>query len=158
MPENKADHKRKESTGKKLRAAVKGRWRERFGGRQKEAEKPSALKKLKLLIAVVNRRKGEFYADFLQSFEINMQLFAHGEGTASSEMRHMLGLEDEEKVVLFGFVREDRADAALDGLEEKFRTVRGGKGIAYTVPLSSVVGVAIYSFLCNNRMKREEKK
>jgi hypothetical protein len=32
-------------------------------------------------------------------------------------------------------------------LEEKFATVRGGKGVAYTVPLSGVMGAAIYSFL-----------
>jgi hypothetical protein len=32
---------------------------------------------------------------------------------------------------------------------EKFRTVKGGKGIAYTVPISSTIGVAIYQFLSN---------
>ena len=36
------------------------------------------------------------------------------------------------------------------GAGEKFRTVKGGKGIAYTVPMTSVIGVAIYQFLSNN--------
>lgn len=158
MSENKDRRKPEKHIEKPARMPVRGRLKQRFEKKKESIEKKLTPKKLKLLVTVVNKNKGEFYADFLQSFEINMQLFAHGEGTASSEMRHMLGLEDEEKVVLFGFVREDRADAAMDALEEKFRTVRGGKGIAYTVPLSSVVGVAIYSFLSNNRMKREEKK
>jgi hypothetical protein len=39
----------------------------------------------------------------------------------------------------------------MQTLKEKFETVRGGKGIAYTIPLSSVAGVAIYQFLSNNR-------
>ena len=42
-------------------------------------------------------------------------------------------------------------------LGEKFKTVRGGKGIAYTIPLKSVVGVAIYRFLTNNRMPTSGK-
>ena len=34
-------------------------------------------------------------------------------------------------------------------LEEKFHTIKNGKGIAFCVPLSSVIGVNIYQFLSN---------
>lgn len=115
-------------------------------------------KKLKLLITVVNRKKTEFYLDLLQGFEINMQVCLAGKGTANYEMQHLLGLEDEEKTIILSFLREDRAKEALAVLEEKFRTIRGGKGIAYTVPLSGVIGVAIYQFLSNNRMNSSEGK
>ena len=37
-------------------------------------------------------------------------------------------------------------------LDEKFRTIRNGKGVAFAVPLSSVIGVNIYRFLSNNQM------
>lgn len=113
-----------------------------------------APKKLKLLITVVNKNKVEFYMDYLQEFEINMQMSMRARGTADSDLLHYLGLEDSEKRVLFSLVREDMAPAALRGLEEKFETVRDGKGIAYTVPLSSVAGAAIYQFLTNNRQRK----
>lgn len=113
-----------------------------------------APKKLKLLISVVNKNKAEFYMDYLQEFEINMQMSMRARGTADSDLLHYLGLEDSEKRVLFSLVREDMAPAALRGLEEKFETVRDGKGIAYTVPLSSVAGAAIYQFLTNNRQRK----
>ncbi len=113
-----------------------------------------APKKLKLLITVVNKNKAEFYMDYLQEFEINMQMSMRARGTADSDLLHYLGLEDSEKRVLFSLVREDMASAALRGLEEKFETVRDGKGIAYTVPLSSVAGAAIYQFLTNNRQRK----
>lgn len=113
-----------------------------------------APKKLKLLITVVNKNKAEFYMDYLQEFEINMQMSMRAGGTADSDLLHYLGLEDSEKRVLFSLVREDMAPAALRGLEEKFETVRDGKGIAYTVPLSSVAGAAIYQFLTNNRQRK----
>jgi ATP-dependent Clp protease protease subunit len=44
-------------------------------------------------------------------------------------------------------------DNALEALEEKFNTIKNGKGIAYTVPMTSTIGVAIYQFLCNNPTK-----
>jgi hypothetical protein len=46
--------------------------------------------------------------------------------------------------------------AIMNTLEDKFRTVRNGKGIAFAVPLSSVIGVNLYQFLSNNRLKRGE--
>ena len=113
-----------------------------------------APKKLKLLITVVDKNKAEFYMDYLQEFEINMQMSMRARGTADSDLLHYLGLEDNEKRVLFSLVREDMAPAAMRGLEEKSATVRDGKGIAYTVPLSSVAGAAIYQFLTNNRQRR----
>lgn len=113
-----------------------------------------APKKLKLLITVVNKNKAEFYMDYLQEYEVNMQMSMRARGTADSDLLHYLGLEDSEKRVLFSLIREDMAPAALKGLEEKFATVRDGKGIAYTVPLSSVAGAAIYQFLTNNRQRR----
>ena len=70
----------------------------------------------------------------------------------------MLGLEDSDKGVIFSVLREDKAEEALRGLEEKFHSIRGGKGIAFTIPLSSVVGVAIYRFLSNNRTPVKEDK
>ena len=113
-------------------------------------KKQLAPQKLKLLITVVNRAKGEFYIDLLQSFEVNMQLSMAANGTANTEMLNMLGLTDTEKTVIFSVIREDRVKVALSALEEKFRTIKNGKGIAYTVPLTSVIGVAIYQFLCNS--------
>ena len=121
----------------------------------KSAKRPPAPKKqlapqkLKLLVTVVNRAKAEFYIDLLQSFEVNMQLSMAANGTANTEMMNMLGLVNSEKTVIFSVIREDLVKAALSTLEEKFRTIKNGKGLAYVVPMTSVIGVAIYQFLCN---------
>ena len=119
----------------------------------KTSDRTLAPKKLKLLVVVVNKNKADFYIDYLQSFDANLQVQMHAAGTAGSEMLHYLGLEQAEKRVIFSLIREDIAAEAMKGLEEKFATLRGGKGIAYTIPLSSVAGVAIYQFLSNHRSK-----
>jgi nitrogen regulatory protein PII len=115
----------------------------------------SAIKKLKLLITVVDRPKGEFYLDVLSQFEVNCQMLVHGMGTATSEIVDMLGLNIH-KAVILSFVREDTVEPIIQCLEEKFETIKNGKGIAFAVPLSSVIGVNLYQFLSNNRQGRGE--
>lgn len=120
----------------------------------KSPRRVTAPHKLKLLFTVVNRQKAELYADLLQAYDVNMQMFLSAQGTASTEMLQYLGLGDNEKVVIASVIREDRAADALHMLEEKFRTIKNGKGIAYTVPMSGTIGVAVYQFLCNHRGER----
>ena len=110
----------------------------------------SAIKKLKLLFTVVDRPKADFYLDVLSQFEVNYQLVTGGKGTATSELVDMLGLNIH-KAVIISVVRDDIADTIMKCLDEKFSTIRNGKGIAFAVPFSSVIGVNIYRFLSNNR-------
>ena len=115
----------------------------------------SAIKKLKLLITVVDRQKGEFYLDVISQFEVNCQMVTGGMGTAKSELIDMLGL-NLHKAVILSVVREDLMDPIMNCLEEKFATIKNGKGIAFAVPLSSVIGVNLYQILRNNRLKTGE--
>ena len=114
----------------------------------------TAIKKLKLLITVVEKNKGEFYLDTISQFDVNCQMAMNGLGTASSDIIDMLGL-NLHKAVIFSVVREDMIEPIMHCLEDKFATIKNGKGIAFAVPLSSVIGVNLYQFLSNNRQGRE---
>ena len=114
----------------------------------------SAIKKLKLLFTVVDRSKTEFYLDVLSGFEVNCQMVTGGLGTATSELTNMLGL-NLHKSVIISVVREDMVDPIIRCLESKFTTIKNGKGIAFAVPLSSIIGVNLYQFLSNNKQGRE---
>ena len=114
----------------------------------------SAIIKLKLLFTVVDRPKGEFYLDVISQFGVNCQMAVGGLGTAASELVELLGLEPH-KVVILSVIREDMVDPVMNCLEDKFRTIRNGKGIAFAIPLSSVIGVNLYQFLSDNRIGRE---
>lgn len=120
---------------------------------QEEGVKTSRLEsnRLELLITIVERQKGEFYADVIQTFDVNMQTLVRARGTANAKTLEMLGLQDNSKAVIFSVIREDRVQDALAALKRRFGTIKNGKGIAYTVPLTSVIGVALYGFLSNNK-------
>ncbi len=118
---------------------------------KKEKTPPSDFKKLKLLVTVVNRGKTEFFIDLIASFGVNLQTSVNAKGTARSETLSLLGLEESDKSVIFSVIPEDKAEDIMRTIDERFQKLRGGKGIAFTIPLSSVIGVAIYRFLSDNR-------
>ena len=115
----------------------------------------SAIRKLKLLFTVVDRNKAEFYLDVLSQFEANLQMVESGLGTAKTGLHDMLGL-NHHKAVILSVIRDDLTAEIMKCLEEKFATIKGGKGIAFTVPLSSVIGVNNYRFLSNYRQGKGE--
>ena len=135
-----------ETTVEKAKALVNEKVSKRSA---KSAKQNLAPHKLVLLVTVVPRSKAEFYLDLLQSFEVNLQMEVSAFGTA----RQLFGyLEDAlEKQALFSIIREDNVPQALAALEEKFETIRGGKGVAFTVPFASMVGVMSYQFLSNKQ-------
>ena len=108
--------------------------------------------RLELLFTVVGKSKAEFYLDLIQSFEVNMQVLTLAHGTADETLRSFIGLTDSEKAVICSVVQEKKIPDLLRTLEEKFRTIKNGKGIAFTVPLTSVIGTLLYGFLSNNKM------
>lgn len=113
--------------------------------------------RLKLLVTVVSRSKTEYYMDLIQSFDVNMQMITLANGTADAKMLGYLGLTDNEKTVIFSVIQENKIPEALNTIEKKFKTIRDGKGVAFTLPLTSVIGTLIYGFLSNNRMVKESK-
>ena len=118
---------------------------------QKAKKQVSNVRKLKILITVVDRSKMLFYVDLLEQFEVNVQMVLFGKGTANSQMLDLLGLAESDKAVILSYIREDKVKDAMDTLSEKFKTVKNGKGIAYTIALDSIIGVSIYQLLSNDR-------
>ena len=111
------------------------------------------FKSLKVLFTIVNRSKATYYVDLLEQFEINMQMVLYGIGTANSEIRDYLKLNEVEKAVIISIVREEKIKDNCNTLTEKFSKIKDGKGIAYTIPVKSIIGVSIYQFLSNNKTK-----
>ena len=111
----------------------------------------SSPDRLKLLITVVNRVKSEYYADLIQSYGVNVHYFISAEGTSKEQMLDLIGLSDDRKSVILGVVQGEKAPLLLKDLDKKFRTIKNGRGIAFTVPLTSVIGVNTYRFLADKR-------
>lgn len=107
--------------------------------------------RLELLIAIVHTPKVRFYTNLIQSSEANLQLSVVASGTSEKAIMDYLGLNQSNRTAIFSVVREDKLKDLLDLLDEKFSTIKGGSGIAVTVPLSSIIGTLVYGFLSNDQ-------
>ena len=110
-----------------------------------------APERLMLLVTVVQKGKGTFFSDFLQTFDANLQVCVVGAGTAQNDLIEFLGLKDNKRSIIFSIVREEFLDKIMEALEERFRTINRNTGIAFAVPLSSVIGKLSYGFLSNDK-------
>ena len=52
---------------------------------------------------------------------------------------------------MFSVIKAEKVAEAAAALEEKFDTIKNGKGIAFTVPMTSIIGVLVFGFLSDNR-------
>ncbi len=109
-----------------------------------------APEKLMLMITVVQKGKGTFFADYLKTFEANMQVAIVGIGTAESNLVEFLGLKDNKRSIILSVIREELLDTVMDSLAERFHTVNNDTGISFAMPLSSVIGKLSYGFLSND--------
>jgi hypothetical protein len=118
---------------------------------QKQSSQNFAPDRLMLLVTVVQKGKGTFFSDYLQTFDANLQVCVVGAGTAQNDLVEFLGLKDNKRSVIFSIVREELLDKIMEALEERFHTINRNTGIAFAVPLSSVIGKLSYGFLSNDR-------
>ena len=115
------------------------------------AEKNNHLKapdRLKVLFTIINREKTNFFLDVLEGYHANFQLVLYGNGTLASETYRMLGLNNE-KAIIISVVREDQVKEIMNKLEDKYFKAKNVMGIAFTVKLTSLIGVNLYQFLAN---------
>lgn len=126
--------------------------------KRKTANPNTVSDKLKLMVTIVARNKAEYYLDLIQSFDVNMQVVLLGKGTATAKTLDLLGLTNNDKAVILSVIQESRVSLAMGTLDYKFKTIKDGKGIACTLPFSSVIGTLIYGFLSNNRLTVREVK
>lgn len=145
---------------KKVRKSTR-RISERSSNKSKTGVKNTSVSsgQLELLVTIVPRKKAEFYTDLLQTnFEVNFQWLAGANGTANAELLKLSDWTDQSKAVIFSVIKKEHANEALHTLEDRFNKIKKGKGIAFTVPFSSVIGVATYGFLSNNLKTVKEDK
>lgn len=105
-----------------------------------------------LMITITDRSRGEEFANWYQKQGIPLVMTTLGNGTATTEILNLLGLEATEKAVLFcvaarspRLVRRAAKDLWLDV---------PGRGVLMTVPISSM-GVAAKEYLLQGQEAEE---
>ena len=107
----------------------------------------SDIKKLSMFITIVNRGQGNFVLKLFESEGANAQFVQYGEGTAQKEIRDILGIEDNSKEIIISLISQDKIDSAKRELEAFFKVSKRNRGIGFSIPMTSLIGMKFYQFL-----------
>lgn len=107
-------------------------------------------KKLLMFITIVNRGQGNFVLKLFESEGANAQFVQYGEGTAQKEIRDILGIEDNTKEIIVSLISEDKIESAKKELEAFFKISKRNRGIGFSIPMTSLIGMKLYQFLTDS--------
>lgn len=113
----------------------------------KPFEKNKDLKKLVLYTVIVNYGQGDNVLRIFKRNKSSAQFVATGEGTASKNVLDILAIEDNRKEIIYSVIAEDAINDIKAEIDAYFAINKRNSGIAYTISLSTVMGVALYKFL-----------
>lgn len=110
-------------------------------------EERKDLKHLVLYTIIVNHGQGDNIIRILKRNKSSAQFVLSGEGTASKRVLDILAIEDNRKEIVYSVVAEDAVNDIKTEIEAYFAANKRNRGVAYTISLSTVMGVKIYKFL-----------
>lgn len=113
-------------------------------------EKRDDIKKLHLYITIVNFGQSASIISILSQLGSNAQFVQIGRGTAGKQIREILGIEDNRKEIIFSIVSENMIEDVKKELNAFFVASRHNKGIGFSIPMTSIIGIQIYKFLSNS--------
>ena len=96
---------------------------------------------------IVPHGHGDNISKLLKENRCSAVFIQIGEGTATNEVRGILGIEDTRKDIVHALIREDAIKDAKEEIDAYFAASKRNKGIAYTIKLDSIIGVKMYKFL-----------
>lgn len=112
-----------------------------------EKEVTGDIKKLSMFVTIVNRGQGNYVLKLFESEGANAQFVQYGEGTAQKEIRDILGIEDNTKEIILSLISQDKIESAKKELEAFFKVSKRNRGIGFSIPMTSLIGMKLYQFL-----------
>lgn len=98
------------------------------------------VKRIKLLVAVVDRGRGNEVVEILKESGVTYNMVSPAYCAAGSEFMDYLGLTNPERDMVFSIVTEDKVDGILNKLLYKLNLDLPGNGFAFTIPITGVSG------------------
>ena len=110
-------------------------------------EKRDDLKRMVFYVVIVNYGQSGNIIKLLKNNHSSAQFVQIGEGTATKQVRSILNIEDNTKEIIYSFLREEFVPDFKMELDAYFASSKRNAGIAFTIDLSTIVGVKLYKFL-----------
>ena len=125
----------KEKVASKVEKVKKRVKQERSKIEKVKAPRPN---RTKLLISIVNHSDGQQLKTILDECSVSLSLSFDGTGTARSSILDYFGIGETEKTIVLSLFPESDEDLIIREIRTKMSLYLVGRGISFTVPLTSV--------------------
>lgn len=115
----------------------------------KLVEQQQDLKQLVVFITIVNHGLAGPITKIFQRLGSSAQFIQRGNGTASKEIRDILGIEDTGKDIILAIVKKDNVAEIKPELEAFFKASKYNRGVGFSISMTSIIGVKLYQFLAD---------
>lgn len=112
-------------------------------------DKTNEIKSLVAYFAIVNQGNANAVIEIFKKAGSTFQAIQIGQGTATKQIRDILGIEDNRKEIVISIIKEEKVNEAKTELEAYFAASKRNKGIGFSVSLTGLMGVRMYQFLAN---------
>lgn len=107
------------------------------------------LKKLSLFVTIVSQGQAGPIIKIFQDAHSSAQFVQMGTGTAGKQVMDILGITDNRKEVVLCLVKKDSIPAIKVEIEAFFAASRKNRGVGFSIPMASIIGVRMYQFLAD---------
>ena len=107
---------------------------------------------LKLMVVIVDRGTGNKVVKSINKY-VNVINVMYGHGTAHSEVLAVLGIGEQNKDVILCTVMQDKIADLTKIFTDKYKFGKAGTGISFTIPITSVGGMATLQSLSGKMFK-----
>lgn len=107
---------------------------------------------LSLIMIIASKKEEKHYLDLLNKFKVKFKALSYGIGTASSSLLNYFGLDEVEKIIIFAIAPRTNSKHILKYVKDKMKINKPGRGIIFTIPLSSSTKY-MQSFYENNELE-----
>ena len=106
-----------------------------------------ALSSISMFVTIVNKGQSGYILKLFEAEGANAQFVQRGEGTAQKEIRDILGIEDNTKEIVISLIKDEKIESAKKELEAFFKVSKRNRGIGFSIPMTSLIGMKVYQFL-----------
>ena len=114
------------------------------------------IERIKLLISILGRGKGDKLISSLRSLGITFNMASVGYWAVGHDLADYLGLTELERDIVCSVVPESKAMRALSMIEYKFSLSEPGNGVAFCIPISGVGGPVSLKYISGVEIDKEE--
>ena len=108
------------------------------------------FEKMSIFVTIVNHGLADPIVKLFENNGVSAQFIQRGNGTASKEIRDILGIEDTGKDIIISIIKKENIKDLKQELLAFFRASKYNKGIGFSIPMTSMIGIKVYQFLANS--------